>query len=144
MKNHPPPRRVYRKLDGSAACASTSPCKRDASMERRAIAVHGVVQGVGFRPFVYGLASRLNLRGVVKTRTGGVLIGVGGGALSVDCFLYELAGSPPPLAQIKQLSWERRTPQGDARFRIECSEADSAGSVFISPDTATCDACLAE
>jgi hydrogenase maturation protein HypF len=113
-------------------------------MERRAIAVHGVVQGVGFRPFVYGLASRLKLRGFVQNRTGGVLIEVEGEAPSLDRFLSELAGSPPPLASINQLSWERRTPRGDARFRIECSEADSAGPIFISPDKATCDACLTE
>ena len=65
-------------------------------MERRAIAVHGVVQGVGFRPFVYGLASRLGLRGFVKNQTGGVLIEVEGEARSLDRFLAELAASPPP------------------------------------------------
>jgi hydrogenase maturation protein HypF len=113
-------------------------------MERRAIAVDGVVQGVGFRPFVYGLAARLQLCGFVQNRTGGVWIEVEGDAPSLDRFLCELTGSAPSLAQIQQVSWEPRAPQGDGRFRIEHSAAGAAGAVFISPDTATCADCLAE
>jgi hydrogenase maturation protein HypF len=113
-------------------------------MERRAIAVQGVVQGVGFRPFVYGLASRLDLRGFVKNRTGGVLIEVEGECRSLDSFLAELSEQPPPLAQIDTVSWEARPPCGDRQFRIEYSDADAPGSVFVSPDVATCDDCLAE
>ena len=82
-------------------------------MERRAIAVHGVVQGVGFRPFIYGLATRLELSGFVRNRAGGVWIEVEGDARALDQFLTALATEPPPLARIDQLSWERRPPQGD-------------------------------
>jgi hydrogenase maturation protein HypF len=82
-------------------------------MERRAIAVQGVVQGVGFRPFVHGLASRLELFGFVQNRVGGVWIEVEGDARALDQFLTALATEPPPLARIDQLSWERRPPQGD-------------------------------
>lgn len=92
-------------------------------MERRAIAVQGVVQGVGFRPFVYGLATRLHLRGFVRNHTGGVLIELEGEAGSLDCFLTELTRQPPPLAQINHLSWKRQPPRGDSRFRIESSQA---------------------
>jgi hydrogenase maturation protein HypF len=113
-------------------------------MERRAVAVQGVVQGVGFRPFVYGLASRLHLRGFVKNRTGGVLIEVEGEVPSLDRFLTELVAGPPPLAHIDRLSWERRPPRGDRLFHIEPSEADGAAAVFVSPDVATCADCLAE
>ncbi|MBV9126034.1 MAG: carbamoyltransferase HypF, partial [Planctomycetes bacterium] len=113
-------------------------------MERRAIAVRGVVQGVGFRPFVYGLASHLELGGFVKNWTGGVLIEVEGDASSLDCFLAELARHPPPLARVEQLSWQPQPPRGEGLFRIETSEADPAGAVFISPDVATCADCLAE
>lgn len=68
--------------------------------ERRVIVIHGIVQGVGFRPFVFGLASRLQLRGFVKNRVGGVLIEVEGEAPSLDSFLTELAARPPALARI--------------------------------------------
>src|SRR5947209_827849 len=113
-------------------------------MERRAISIHGIVQGVGFRPFVYGLASHLELHGFVKNRTGSVWIEVEGEPPALDRFLTRLAAEPPPLARIDHLSWERQTPRGDPEFRIEVSEADAVASIFISPDVATCDDCLAE
>jgi hydrogenase maturation protein HypF len=113
-------------------------------MERRAILVRGIVQGVGFRPFVYGLASRLQLRGFVKNQTGSVLIEVQGEPPSLDHFLAELSHRPPPLAQIEHLSWEPRAVRAERHFRIEHSVADQASPVFISPDVATCSQCLAE
>jgi hydrogenase maturation protein HypF len=113
-------------------------------MERRAIAVQGIVQGVGFRPFVYGLASRLELSGFVKNRVGGVLIEVEGDVRSLDQFLTELATRPPPLARIDHLSWERRPTRGDCQFHIQPSEVESPGPIFVSPDVATCADCLAE
>jgi hydrogenase maturation protein HypF len=113
-------------------------------MERRAITVEGVVQGVGFRPFVYGLATRLGLCGFVRNRTGGVCIEVEGEPDTLDRFLDELVHRPPPLARIEHLSREPRRTRGDPGFRIEHSESDPAGPVFISPDAAACDDCLAE
>jgi hydrogenase maturation protein HypF len=96
--------------------------------------VRGIVQGAGFRPFVYGLAARLRLGGFVKNQTGSVLIEVEGEAPALDRFGAELAGRPPPLALIEHLSWERRPPRGEPCFRIEASEADGASPVFLSPD----------
>jgi hydrogenase maturation protein HypF len=113
-------------------------------MERRAIVIRGIVQGVGFRPFVYNLAARHRLCGFVKNQTGSVLIEVEGDWPSLECFLSELADRPPPLAQIEHLSWERQPPRGERRFRIDSSETDAASPVFISPDVATCPECLAE
>jgi hydrogenase maturation protein HypF len=113
-------------------------------MERRAIFVHGIVQGVGFRPFVFNLAARLQLGGFVKNQTGSVLIEVEGEPPSLERFLAELAEQPPALALIEHLSWESRPPQGEPRFRIEASEADPASPIFLSPDVATCADCLAE
>jgi hydrogenase maturation protein HypF len=113
-------------------------------LERRAIAVHGVVQGVGFRPFVYGLASRLRLHGFVKNQTGGVLIEVEGDAHSLDSFLSELTARPPTLARIDHVSWERQSPRGEHEFRIEPSKDGAADSVFVATDVATCEGCLAE
>jgi hydrogenase maturation protein HypF len=113
-------------------------------MERRAIVVRGIVQGVGFRPFVYSLAARLHLRGFVRNRAGALQIEVEGDAPALDRFLGELSDRPPPLAHVEDLSWECRPPQGEADFRIESSTADAASPVFISPDVATCADCLAE
>ena len=111
-------------------------------VERRAIAIRGVVQGVGFRPFVYGLASRFELVGFVKNRAGDVWIEVEGPGPSLDHFLSELATNPPPLARIEKLTWAQQAIQGDCHFRIEASQKradnDSRSAIFISPDIATC------
>ena len=113
-------------------------------MERRSIAVHGIVQGVGFRPFVHALASRLRLGGSVKNSDGAVLIEVEGNGPILDAFFDELTTSPPPLARISRMDWQRQPVRGEHGFRIEESERSSGGAVFISPDVATCAACLAE
>lgn len=113
-------------------------------MERRAIVIRGVVQGVGFRPFVYNLAARHRLAGFVRNQTGSVQIEVEGEGPALDRFLTELADRPPPLAEIEHLSWEPRAPLGEVRFRVESSEDDGASPVFVSPDVAVCPDCLAE
>lgn len=116
-------------------------------MERRAIAVRGTVQGVGFRPFVFGLASRLELNGFVRNNAGGVAIEIEGPAGRVEQFLDALATDAPPLASVEQVSWEPRRPSGEHGFRIDASErsfTDEIAPIFISPDVATCDKCLAE
>src|SRR6266545_7842321 len=68
------------------------------------ISVKGVVQGVGFRPFVYGLATRLNLHGWVCNTSGGVEILVQGQTLSIERFLHSLTAEAPVLARIDQVS----------------------------------------
>ncbi|HEX4129222.1 MAG TPA: carbamoyltransferase HypF [Pirellulales bacterium] len=113
-------------------------------MERVAIRVRGIVQGVGFRPFVFGLASRLALRGFVRNETSAVLIEVEGARGALDEFLVELKHKPPPLARIHEIDCRPVEPRGTGTFQIETSAADAQRSVFISPDVATCDDCLAE
>ncbi len=113
-------------------------------MDRRAIAIDGIVQGVGFRPYVYGLATRLRLQGFIKNVNGRVLIEVEGEPHALDRFLDELTAQPPPLARIDELRWSPRPPCNDPAFRIEPSMRDDVGPIFISPDVATCDDCLAE
>jgi hydrogenase maturation protein HypF len=117
-------------------------------MERRAITLSGVVQGVGFRPFLFGLASRLGLCGFVRNRMQGLLIEVEGEAASLDSFLAELGMKPPPLAHVDDLRWERQEPKGDRSFRIEPSDGSpgdgSLPLVFVPPDVATCSDCLRE
>ncbi|SIN71009.1 [NiFe] hydrogenase maturation protein HypF [Singulisphaera sp. GP187] len=113
-------------------------------MERRAISISGIVQGVGLRPFVFGLASEFGLHGFVKNQTGGVLIEVEGEDRSVDGFFLALMKRPPPLAQFEEVSWTSCLPRNDTCFRIESSSADAASLIFPSPDVATCADCLAE
>ena len=113
-------------------------------VERRAISVVGIVQGVGFRPFVHGLASRLHLQGFVRNQSGEVRVEVEGERGLLDCFLNELTLNPPPLAHIDRVSWSELSPCGDAQFRIDASESDPDGQVLISPDVATCSDCLGE
>lgn len=106
--------------------------------------VRGIVQGVGFRPFVHHLATRLGLRGFVRNRAGSVFIEVEGETPDLERFLADLANQPPPLARVEHLSWEPMPPRGGQGFRIEASATDSPGAVFISPDVATCPDCLRE
>ena len=95
-------------------------------MQRRAIAVSGIVQGVGFRPFVFNLAQQLGLSGFVKNQTGGVLIEIEGEDCALDRFLSELTSRPPRLACIDAIRASVRNPVGDRVFRIQVSDADRA------------------
>lgn len=113
-------------------------------MERRAIAIRGIVQGVGFRPFVHGLASHLRLTGCVRNQTSGVWIEVEGEPARLDEFLASLQTRHPPLARIETITWKRDTPKGDQHFVIEASDTDQNGAVTICPDIATCADCLQE
>lgn len=113
-------------------------------MARRAFAVQGIVQGVGFRPFVHRLASRLKLGGFVKNKAGGVWIEVEGDAGSIDRFLTALRAEAPSRARIESLESEWRPSLGESGFRIEPSEIVDRDGIFAPPDVATCDECLAE
>ena len=108
------------------------------------IVVRGVVQGVGFRPFVYQLATRLRLAGCVKNQAGEVRIEVEGLAAVLDQFQQELRTSPPVLAQIRDISCEEQLPSGQRGFQINDSASIRVGDICIAPDTATCAECLAE
>lgn len=116
-------------------------------MERREFAIRGIVQGVGFRPFVYSLASRLALGGFIRNTPGGVLIEVEGEAQALVQFQSDLLTGTPPLASIEAWETTALPLRGDGRFRIEPSDPDTGSddsAVRISPDVATCAACLAE
>src|SRR5262245_62098447 len=97
-------------------------------MERRAITLRGIVQGVGLRPFSVRLASRLGLGGFVRNQRGSLLVEVEGETPALERFLALLAAGPPPLAQIDQLHWERLDPRGDRCFAIAPSDPGAGGS----------------
>jgi hydrogenase maturation protein HypF len=106
--------------------------------------VEGTVQGVGFRPFVYRLASELDLAGFVLNDERGVLLEVEGGDSAIDGFMRRLADEAPPLAAIEAVRPQDVTPAGEHGFRILASPRGAEPAALVSPDTATCEACLAE
>jgi len=111
---------------------------------RRCVQVSGIVQGVGFRPYVYRLAAGQHLAGHIANTTAGVVIEVQGSAESVDNFLQRLPREAPPLALITGLRVFDIGLNGDSEFRILPSEKSEAVRTLIPPDIATCEACLRE
>lgn len=109
---------------------------------RLRIRVRGRVQGVGFRPFVWGLAKKQSLTGFVLNDSQGVLIEAEGADL--DAFVAALRSDAPPLARIDAIAAETIPVQNSSSFSIAESAAGAAVSTEIGPDTAVCDACLAE
>lgn len=110
-------------------------------MKRLRIEISGIVQGVGFRPFVFTLAERFGIAGYVTNTSRGVLIEAEG--LKGDAFVEALRSEAPPLSQILSLSVADIPPQGDGAFRIVESR-DEGSFTHISPDVAVCDDCLRE
>jgi hydrogenase maturation protein HypF len=108
------------------------------------ITVTGVVQGVGFRPFVYNLARRMGLSGWVLNHSGGVDIEVEGPAPGVAAFMAALEAQAPPLARVATLEAECIAPRGFDTFEIRHSESQQGRYQLISPDVATCPDCRRE
>jgi hydrogenase maturation protein HypF len=104
----------------------------------------GAVQGVGFRPFVYRLATEMALAGWVLNSSAGVVIEVEGARETLEEFLGRLEREKPPAALIltRETSW--LAAAGSARFEIRASEAGAEKTASVLPDLATCPACLAE
>ncbi|MEG3627670.1 carbamoyltransferase HypF [Streptomyces poriticola] len=113
-------------------------------VRRVRVAVRGVVQGVGFRPFVYGLATRMRLAGQVTNTGDGVLVEVEGPPAAVERFCARLAPEAPPLAVVESVRSEELPVTGESGFRIVPSLAGGPVRTLVSPDTATCGDCLAE
>ncbi len=112
--------------------------------ERRAVSVHGIVQGVGFRPFIFTLARRLGLVGYVRNAGDGVAIEVEGDTLVLDHFLAAIRDEAPTLALIEEIAWAPTQTGADDAFRIDLSQDGAPRRTLIAPDVATCPACLAE
>lgn len=109
---------------------------------RARIVVRGVVQGVGFRPFVYRLAAEHNLNGWVLNSTEGVVVEVEGEAL--DGFLAGLETRRPPLARIDRIETTYLPPVGYTAFAIEPSVESASAAALVSPDVCICDDCRRE
>jgi hydrogenase maturation protein HypF len=115
-----------------------------AELVRRRLAVHGIVQGVGFRPFVYSLARELGLNGFVRNHSNGVHIEIEGLAQPVGQFETDLLSRRPPLAVIDSVSAESILPTREEGFVIVVSAAAREESTPVSPDVTICDDCLRE
>ncbi|MBZ5542869.1 MAG: carbamoyltransferase HypF [Acidobacteriia bacterium] len=111
---------------------------------RKGIEVAGIVQGVGFRPYVYRLARELGLAGLISNTAAGVAIEVEGPAASVETFLRRLPRELPPLARVTSLTVRDLACDHNAEFRILPSRLGAESRALISPDVALCDDCLRE
>lgn len=109
---------------------------------RKYIVVKGIVQGVGFRPFVYKIATHNNLNGWVNNTSKGVFIDVEGLKPNIDNFIYDLQHKSPPLSQINGIFIEDREVLDYIDFEIRHSQEDDDAITLISPDFATCDDCI--
>ncbi|MEM7132234.1 MAG: carbamoyltransferase HypF [Chloroflexota bacterium] len=111
---------------------------------RQHLTIRGVVQGVGFRPFIYGLATDLGLSGFVGNHSNGVFIEIEGSPDVLDAFHARLETNAPPLAVIEEVSVATIAPTGQQDFTIVASEAEPTTHTLISPDLCVCDDCLQE
>jgi len=111
---------------------------------RRQIEVAGIVQGVGFRPYIYRLAIERHLCGNVSNNSSGVIIEVQGPLKAVEEFVHRLPQEAPPLSQITEVRVVELTCNGDRDFRIVPSKRGDPVRTLISPDVAVCDDCLRE
>lgn len=106
------------------------------------VQVKGIVQGVGFRPFVYNLAQRLDLRGWVRNTSGGVELEVSGEADALQQMLQALREEAPPLAQIDSINAADHSPNGFTGFEIRHSQAMPGAFQPVSADLSICPDCL--
>ncbi len=111
---------------------------------RKRIFVAGIVQGVGFRPFVFGLATRYGLKGWVCNTSSGVEIEVEGREEALEAFLKALRDEVPPLARIDRITVTDLPLNGSEGFEIRGSLAEPGRFQPISPDVAVCRECLRE
>jgi len=126
---------------------SESPSKRESCegpLRREVLAVRGVVQGVGFRPFVFRLAVEEKLAGFIGNDTGGVTIEVEGPVERVEAFRRRLEAEAPPLARIDSVVSQIIPSKQENEFRIVASDAAGQVSTGIPADAATCADCLRE
>lgn len=128
------------KISQTASTAGQAPAGR----VRYRLAVRGQVQGVGFRPYVYRLATGMHLVGHVSNNTTGALIEVQGTEPELARFCEELVRQLPPLARIVELKREAISPLGEAGFTIHHSDATGAAEAHVTVDACICDDCLRE
>jgi hydrogenase maturation protein HypF len=113
-------------------------------MRRAEIKITGIVQGIGFRPFIYNLAKNHSIQGWVLNNERGVLIDAEAEDGNLDRFIQDIPSLAPALARIESFEVRDLEPLGYTTFKIKKSEEAQEKFVLISPDVATCDQCLSE
>ncbi|MFC1559795.1 carbamoyltransferase HypF [Candidatus Margulisiibacteriota bacterium] len=113
-------------------------------IHRYKIVITGIVQGVGYRPFIYTLAEKLNIKGWVSNSRTGVVIDVEGPASKVNKFIKLIKSSYPPLARPEAFITSKLKPAGYRTFDVKESITSDEKSVLVSPDFTICDDCLKE
>src|SRR5215472_14958012 len=134
-------------MPGHCGAASTSQgrgLRPERRLRRLRVMLHGTVQGVGFRPFVYRLATELGLTGWVHNMAYGVCLEVEGCREPLQEFLRRLDTDKPPHAHIQQRKTVCLAPVGSMTFTIQESQAGGEKTALLLPDIATCAACLQE
>jgi hydrogenase maturation protein HypF len=110
----------------------------------RRMDIKGIVQGVGFRPFVYALATKYSLKGWIRNTSAGVELEIDGEHSDVTAFIEDLHNHPPPLARIDRIIIEEIPPNHFPDFQIQPSIGQEGGFQPISPDVSICEDCLRE
>ena len=118
--------------------------KEEKNLIRLRISIKGIVQGVGFRPFIYNLARCYSLSGYVLNNTKGVDIEVEGKKENVRLFLQDIELKSPPLSVIEEIKWEELSLRGYKNFEIKSSKKEKERFLPISPDISICNDCLRE
>jgi len=124
---------------------TTKILKRNISkIVRKQVRINGIVQGVGFRPFIYNLAHKYNLAGTVSNYEEGVIIEVQGQKQKVDSFSKAIIDGAPPLSMISSIHQNEVSLKNETNFTIVQSSKNSSISTLISPDVAVCPDCINE
>src|SRR5450432_506170 len=112
--------------------------------ERRRLLVQGAVQGVGFRPFIYRLATEIGIKGWVTNSAQGVVIEVEAPSAELDHFVSQIEAEKPPHSMIQRIAVETIPALGESNFEIRLSSDSGSRSTIILPDLATCPDCVRE
>ena len=112
--------------------------------KRVRLTIRGVVQGIGFRPFVFRLARQLAVGGWIANTAQGVVLEIEGGVSTLEQFQSALKTQAPPVAQIQEMVSHPIPEEGERDFTIRRSTHDGLTQSVIPPDLATCEACLQE
>ncbi len=111
---------------------------------RKKLNVQGIVQGVGFRPFIFNLAVSNQLTGFVSNTSQGVIIEIEGISDKINQFVADIKPKAPPIAVITDINLQQIVPTGVTGFNIIKSDSNENITTLISPDVAVCDDCLSE
>ncbi len=143
MTTHPQPAGPATASEQSVHGGSTAP-RETRQYARLCIRLEGIVQGVGFRPFVHRLAGELGLAGFAGNDTRGVFVEVEGEPGTLARFREALESQAPPLSLIERVTTSAMPPTGEVGFAIRASVDGSERRALVSPDSATCADCLHE